>query len=103
MSCFYRTKVNVIKVTTTNDALGGSETLTTRISNLPGKWQWATGTERLIYGKTGKVKEATFFCSVVTIEQTDRITYAGKTYEILNIFNVDELNKYLKIDLGLAE
>lgn len=103
MSCFYNIKVNVIQVTRTNDGLGGTEALTTRISNLPGKWEWTSGTERLIYGKTGKVKEATFFCNVVTIDQNDRITYNGKTYEILNIFNVDERNKYLKIDLGLSE
>jgi len=103
MTHLFNKTVDVLRVTSTNTALGQSETVTTHIENLPCRLQWASGSERREFGKTGKIKDCSMYCSVVDVTQEDRISYNGKTYEILNIVNADETDKYLKIELGIFE
>jgi len=103
MKHFFRTKVDIISVVSTVIGLGATEVPTTFLSDLPCKWEWATGSEGKIYGKMGKLFAATMYCSIQDITQDMRVTYDGKTYEILNIINVNEIDRYLKIDLGLSE
>jgi len=103
MTHLFNKTVDVLRVTSTNTALGSTEVVTTHIEDLPCRLQWTSGSERTEVGKSGKVRACNMYCSVVDIVQEDRISYNEKTYEILNIVNLDEADRYLKIELGIFE
>ena len=43
------------------------------------------------------------FCNIVDIKLTDRIQYDGDTFEIINVSNPDNVNKYLVLDLKIIK
>ena len=97
-------KVNVIRVTKTSEALGGwTEDETTLHENLPCRINWKRGSEKIYTDKNTYFRDARLFCKVVDIDVKDRIQYNSKTYEIVDVSNVDESNIYMVLDLKLIQ
>ena len=97
-------KVNVIRVAKTSEALGGwTEVETTLHENLPCRINWKRGSEKIYTDKNTYFRDARLFCKVVDIDVKDRIQYNSKTYEIVDVSNVDEKGSYMTLDLKLVE
>lgn len=101
----FNKKVNVVRVTQT-PGIGesGTETESTAIANLPCRIVQAKGNEEIKFGGVVHVVNLKLYCAIVDILQEDRITYAGDTYEVLNIKPVEHASQsFYKVSLGLAK
>jgi len=104
MRHLYNQKIDVIRITRTDSALGPVESESTLHSDLPCRWIWTRGEERVVTGRTGREKEATILCAVVDITAKDRIIYNSVTYEIFSVLKHDEFqNQYLEISVGVLQ
>ena len=96
----YNCTVDVIRVTKVNGALGISETPVTIVTSMLCIIQWKTGREKYLFNKETHYLDAVLRCDVpggVTIKNTDKITYSGDSYEIVDVVDVRNLGKVLKI------
>ncbi len=97
-------KVNVIRIIKTAGALGGwTEVNNVLHNNLPCRLNWKKGSEKIFFAKNTYFRDARMFCRVVDIDVKDRVVYNGKTYEVVDVGNVDESGRYLTLDLKLIE
>ncbi|KKK95665.1 hypothetical protein LCGC14_2670520 [marine sediment metagenome] len=100
----YNSKINIIRVTTAPDSMGGqAESETTLHNNLPCRINWSRGSEKIIFGRTAYYRDAKVYCSVKDITVKDRVVYSSKTYEIVDVSNPDNVNKYMILDVKLIE
>jgi head-tail adaptor len=60
-----------------------------------------SGMERVLQNKERINTTHRMFCPVITLEETDRITYGTSTYEIRHIGN--RRNRFLSIDLEVIK
>ena len=96
----FNAKVNVIRFSKVSDGLGGwQEAETVLHQNLPCRINWVRGSERIQFDREAYYQDAKMYCRVVDITTRDRVDYAGVTFEIVNVSNVDEMGRYLIIDL----
>jgi len=87
-------------MTKVNGALGVSETPVTIVTSMPCTIQWKTGKEKYMFNKETHLLDAVLRCDVpagVTIVNTDKITYGGASYEIVDVTDDHNLGKTLKI------
>ena len=104
MNHLFTKKIAVVQVTKTNTALGGTEKIETILVDVPCRIVQPKGIEEVRFGKIVRVVDLNLYCAVETIVQSDRITYDGNTYEILNINAIEHSSgSFLKISLGLAK
>ena len=97
-------KVNIIRIVKTAGTLGGyTEAENVLHSNLPCRINWKRGSEKIFFAKNTYFRDAKMFCKVVDIDMKDRVQYKSKTYEIVDIANVDESSRYMTLDLKLIE
>ena len=97
-------KVDIIRITKTKGELGGfTEAETTLHNNLPCRINWKRGSEKIFFAKNTYFRDARMFCKVVDIDVKDKVRYNSKTYEIVDIANVDESSRYMTLDLKLTE
>lgn len=104
LSNLFNTKVNVIRISKTAGALGGwTEVENVLHNNLPCRINWKRGSEKIFFDKNSYFRDGKLYCSVVDITIKDRVQYKSKTYQIVDVNNVDEVSKYLVLDLKLIE
>jgi head-tail adaptor len=100
----YNVKVNIKKITKASDGMGGfTEAKAVLHKNLPCRINWSSGNERVQFDKNTYYRDAKLFCDIVDITEEDVVVYDGIEYEIVNINNVDNLNKFLTIDIKLVK
>ena len=96
--------VDVLRITRTSDSMGGWTEVEVILHNdLKCRINWTKGTERIQFDKITSQIDAKFYCNVVDIQTKDRIKYLNKTYEVLRVSNVDEVDKYLIVEIKLVE
>lgn len=98
----YNLTCNVVRMTKTNTALGVTEAPVTVVTAMPCSIKWLSGKESIKFNKETHTLDGTLSCRVpagVTIVNTDRITYAGVSYEITNVLDINNLGVLLKISL----
>ena len=96
----YNCRVDVVRITKVNGALGIAETPVTIVNSMPCTIQWKTGREKYLFKKETHFLDAVLRCDVpagVTIVNTDKITYAGDSYELVDVTDEHNLGKTLKI------
>ena len=97
-------KVNVIRITKTAGALGGwTEIKNVLHNNLHCRINWKRGSEKIFFEKSTYFRDAKMFCRVVDIDIKDQVQYNGKTYEVVDVANTDESNRFMTLDLKLIE
>ena len=99
----FKSKVNILRVGKTTTAMGQAEVLNILHNNLPCRINWKRGGEKIFFGKNTHFRDAKLYCRVVDITVKDRLTYKGKTYQIVDVSNADEVNRNLVLDLKLIE
>lgn len=98
-----KSKVNILRITNTTSAMGQTEVPNVLYRNLPCRINWKRGSEKIFFGKETYFRDAKLFCRVVDIITKDRIQYGNKTYQIVDVANADESNRFLALDLKLIE
>ena len=97
-------KINILRITKSAGALGGfTEVKTVLHLNLPCRINWKRGQEKIFNSKGTYFRDAKLYCNVVDITVKDIVVYKGKEYEIVDVSNVDELDKHLVLDLKRTE
>jgi head-tail adaptor len=100
----YNSLINIYRITRNSDAYGSwIETETKLHSNLKCRINWKSGREKIWGEKNTYFRDGRLYCGVVDITVKDRIEYSGKKYEVVEVNNVDNLNKFLTIDFKLIE
>ncbi|KKM88784.1 hypothetical protein LCGC14_1255310 [marine sediment metagenome] len=100
----FNTTVDVIRITRASDSMGGwTETEVVLHNNLKCRINWSKGEEKVQFDKDTWYRDAKLYCSVVNIQTRDRIIHKSKTYEVKNVSNVDEADKYLIVEMRLIE
>jgi len=105
ISNLFNTKVDVIRIDSTKDSMGGyTEVKTVLHKNMRCRINWTTGIEKIQFDKVTYYRDAKVYCGVYTdIRQYDLIRYKSKDYEIVNISNVDEANEYMILEIKLID
>ncbi len=99
----YNCLVNIIRATKANTALGTSESEVTLHTNLQCTIKWKRGRERILFNKTTHDLDAIMRCRKVDITVNDRVVYQGKTYEIVDLYDYNNLGRLLVIALRKLE
>lgn len=98
----FNKRVNILRVNKTAGALGGwTEVETVLHLNLPCRINWKRGQEKIFNSKGTYFRDAKLYCKFVDINVKDIVLYNDTKYEIVDVSNVDELGKYLVLDLKL--
>jgi len=96
-------KVNILRITSTTTAMGQVETETVHINNLNCRINWKRGSEKIFFAKDSYFRDGKLFCRVIDITNKDRVQYKSKTYQIVDVNNADESNRFLVLDLRIIE
>lgn len=100
----YNKTVDVMRITKTSDGMGGwTEAEVVHIDNLPCRINWLRGSERVQFDKDTYFRDAKLYCAVVDITNKDRIVYDGITYEVVNVSNPDNMDRYLIVEMKLKQ
>jgi SPP1 family predicted phage head-tail adaptor len=85
----------------TQDAIGGTvEAWSVKSANVPCLVRQLSAQERAGVGRELLVSTHRLYCEYdVDIRATDRVIYTGKTYDVQSVYNVDDLNRHLEVDM----
>ena len=104
MEHLFNKKVSFIRKTKIADGLGGfTEADTTLHSDVPCRINWLSGTKKIIdLEKKKYYRDAKLYCRVLAdVLKTDLVVYSGTQYEIVDVANVDEADRYLIVEIKL--
>jgi len=86
------------------DAIGNwVPTWTARYTDLPCRIQWSSGREKMMFDKKTWYRDGKVFCQVKDITVEERVKYGGKTYQVVNVIDVDQAGKFMILDILLVE
>jgi len=105
---FFNSSAVVQQLTNTKTAMGSlKKSYTSRIASLPCRLSGRIFSETDEFGKMTSRRGWRLYCEANStnraIEESDRITLSGHTYEIKAIHNPGNLNRHLQIDLAEVE
>jgi len=95
----YNVLVDVIRLTNTNTALGHTESEDTLFSNMPCAIRWKSGSEKILFNKSTHYLDAVLRCRKRDITTKDRIRLDGSDYEIVDLYDYNNLGRLLVIGL----
>ena len=96
-------KVNILRITSTPGAMGQTEVANVLHHNLPCRINWKSGTQKIFFDKDTYFRDAKLYCRVVDITIKDRVQYGSRVYQIVDVSNVDEVGKFLVLNIKLVE
>lgn len=99
----FKSKVNILRITSTATAMGQTEVVNVLHNNLPCRINWKRGSEKIFFAKNTYFRDAKLFCRVIDVTVKDRVEYNGTVYQIVDVNNVDSSNKFLVLDLKLIK
>lgn len=99
----YNIKVDILRIASTTTAMGQTEVPNVLHNNLPCRINWKRGSEKIFFAKNSYFRDGKLFCRVVDITTKDRVKYKSKTYQIVDVNNVDESNQFLVLDIRIIE
>ena len=105
LSDFFNSSATVYQLSTTQTGMGGMRKNydTVRIASLSCRISNKNITETDEFGKMTVREGWRLYCDASSanqaITESDRITVAGKTFEVTGAHNVAELNRHLQIDI----
>lgn len=99
----FKSKVNILRITNTAGAMGQTEVVNVLHNNLPCRLSWKGGTQRIFFDKETYFRDGKLFCRKVDITVKDRVQYSSKIYEIVDVSNPNELDRFLVLNIKLVE
>ncbi len=92
---------NIQRPTNTQDAIGGTvESWGTKASNVPCLVRQLSAQERTGVGRELLVSTHRLYCeATVDVRASDRIIYGGYTFDVNSVYNPDDLNRHLEVDM----
>jgi len=100
----YNAKADILRITRTSNSMGGwTEEEEVLHDEMPCRIVWTKGIEKIQFAKDTHYSDAKLFCRIVDVTVSDRVSYAGKKYEIKDVSNPDNENKRLVLVLKLIE
>lgn len=104
MQHLFNSKVDIVRVVEVSDGmLGQTESTVVVYKNLPCRINWSRGAEKIMFDKETYFRDGKVYCNVVDITVKHRAIYKARTYEIVDVRNPDEMNRYLILDIRLIE
>jgi len=90
----YNIVVDVIRMTKVTSGTGTTETPVTIVSNMLCSIKWKSGGEKILFNKETHYLDAVLRCrKSVTILCSDKISYNGDTYEIVDLYDYNNLGR----------
>ena len=102
----YNVVVDIVRPVKVRTSTGPAESELVLAGGIAAHIKWRRGGEKVMFDKDTHLLDATLHCRVIagtTIKTTDRVKYNGDTYEIVDVVNVNNLNRLLSIDLKKVE
>ena len=101
----FNSKVNVVAVSRASDDYGSQvESDVVVHHDLPCRINWSRGSEKIMFGKDTWYRDGKLYCRAsANITPEMRIVYKSTTYEIVNVSNPDNMDKYLIVDIKLIQ
>lgn len=99
----YNILVDVIRITKTNTAGGPTEAEAVLHANMPACIKWKSGGEKILFNKETHYLDALLRCRKVDITTKDRIRYNAQDYEIVDLYDFENLGILLVIGLHKIE
>ena len=92
---------DILRIVNTSDDMGGyTEVETILINNWKCRINWSKGFERVQSDKDTWYRDAKVYGTFTTKIQTkDRFRYSGIDYEIINVFDTDEIHKFTTLEI----
>lgn len=104
MRHLFNKKMNVERVIKTEDGLGSyTETWQPVFIDVPCRINWVRGNEKIFFSKNSYFRDAKIFCGIIDIGVKDRVVIDGQSFDIVNVSNVDNVNKYLTLEVKKIE
>jgi len=69
--------------------------------NLPCRINWSKGSEKIQFDKNTYYRDGKLYCRPIEVTVKERVKYNGATYSIIDSNNVDNMNRYLVMDIKL--
>ena len=99
----FKSKINILRIIKTTTAMGQAEVPNVLHNNLPCKINWKRGSEKIFFAKNSYFRDGKLYCRVIDVTVKDRVQYKSKTYQIVDVNNVDEVNRFLVLDIKIIE
>jgi len=100
----FNSRINILRINEASDGVGGqTETESIVYHNLPCRINWKRGSERIMFDKTTHYRDAKLYCRVIDVTVKDRVKFNDKIYDIVSVSDVDNLGKYLILEIKLVE
>lgn len=99
----FKSKINILRVTSISSAMGLTETETVLHRNLPCRINWKSGSQRILFDKDSYFRDGVVYCRVVAITTKNRAQYGSVIYEIVDVHNADEIGRFLVLTIKLVE
>lgn len=99
----FKSKINILRITSTQGAMGSIEVPNVLHSNLPCRINWKSGSQRILFDKDTYFRDGVIYCRVVDITTKDRAQYGSVIYEIVEVKNADEVGRFLALTIKLVE
>jgi len=100
----FNSKVNIVRFTKAKDGMGGySEAEGILYQNLPCRINWSRGAEKIQFDKNTYYRDAKLYCRIIDVTVKERVKYNGATYEIVNVSDVDNMGRYLVLEIKLVQ
>ena len=98
----FNCKVDIVRFTKVQDSMGGwSEAEGMLYQSLPCRINWSRGAEKIQFDKNTYYRDGKLYCHSIDVTVKDRVKYNGITYDIVDVNNVDEMNRYLILDIKI--
>ncbi len=96
----YNSKINILRSNRVEDEIGSWEVIEVTLhENLPCRINWTKGTEKIQFNKITHFCDAKVFCRAIDITVKDVVLFDEKRYEILNVINFDNMNRYIRLEI----
>lgn len=98
----YNCLVDVVRPVKVATSTGAVESTVTLATNLMCAIRWKMGSEKILFAKETHFLDAVLTCRViagVTVKTSDRIVYKGGVFEIVDVTDINNLGRRLRIAL----
>lgn len=99
----FNSKVNILRIATTSGAMGGTEVKNVLHNNLLCRISWKKGSQKIMFFKDSYFRDGKLFCSVVDITTDDLVQYNNVEYEIVDVDNAHNMDRFLTVTLKLIK
>lgn len=83
--------------------LGMTEAAAIIHQDVPCRINWLKGEKKIFFGKDSYFRDGRVYCGVLDVDINDLVEFNGKTYEIVDVENPDEMNWHLVLDIRLVQ